>query len=144
MDSHDLLVYENEYFRAVHAACAIPGYLIVFAKEPAASLSLLSPAAQSALGPTLALLTRAVESVVHPERVYCLRIGEEQPQIHFHLFPRTEDMAEEYFAACGRSAAVNGARMFDWIRPLRALDSVPDEDRREVEATIQALRLHLG
>src|SRR6266581_3980072 len=68
--------FMNAHFRIEPcASCPIPGYLIVSPRVPVSSLAELSPDAQSALGATLVAATRAIEAVVHPQRVYCALFG---------------------------------------------------------------------
>jgi diadenosine tetraphosphate (Ap4A) HIT family hydrolase len=53
----DYLIYENAHFRAEQSVqCTVPGYLIVSAKYPVASLTSLGIDALQALGPTLAVV----------------------------------------------------------------------------------------
>jgi diadenosine tetraphosphate (Ap4A) HIT family hydrolase len=59
----------------------------------------MNPAALAALGPTLALVTAAIEAVLEPQRVYCSLFSEQTRAVHFHLFPRTEWLTAKYFAA---------------------------------------------
>ena len=81
----------NAHFRIEPcSSCFIAGYLIVSPRVQVSSLAELSADAQNALGVTLAAATCALESVVRPERVYCLLFAEETRSVHFHLFPRTD------------------------------------------------------
>jgi diadenosine tetraphosphate (Ap4A) HIT family hydrolase len=87
----DVSFWANGHFRVEPCiSCPIVGYLIVSPQAPVSSLSELSSSAQALLGPTLAASTRAIETVVQPERVYCLLFAEETRSVHFHLFPRTK------------------------------------------------------
>src|SRR5262249_56124358 len=79
--------------------CYIPGYLIVMPRVPVESLSLMSSAMLASLGPTLAVVTAAIEAVVGPQRVYCALFSEETRAVHFHLFPRTQCLTATYFPA---------------------------------------------
>ena len=107
----------NTHFRIEPcSSCPIGGYLIVSPRVPVSSLGKLSPAAQNALGATLAAATRAIESVVHPRRVYCALFAEETRSVHFHLFPRTASLLSSYFRAHPKDAEVSGPRLLDWAR----------------------------
>jgi hypothetical protein len=72
--------------------------------------------ALDSLGPTLALATRDIETVVCPERVYCTLFAEQSRNIHFHLFPRTTSLAEKYAAAHPDEREISGPRLMDWAR----------------------------
>jgi len=83
-------VYTNGHFCVEPCVtCFVPGYLLVTPQLSAASLSELGRDALASLGPTLAAVTRAIEVVVRPERVYCTLFAEETRSVHFHLFPRS-------------------------------------------------------
>jgi len=52
--------------------------------------------ATSLLGKTLALVTSAVSQVIQPAKIYCLQLREEASRLHFHIFPRTEEITGVY------------------------------------------------
>jgi diadenosine tetraphosphate (Ap4A) HIT family hydrolase len=110
-------VYANAWFRVEPCVtCFVPGYLIVTPQLPTASLSELEPGAVASLGPTLAAVTRAIEFVVRPERVYCALFAEETRSIHFHLFPRTAWLLSRYAAVHPTDREISGPRLLDWAR----------------------------
>jgi diadenosine tetraphosphate (Ap4A) HIT family hydrolase len=110
-------VYTNAYFCVEPCAtCFVPGYLIVTPQRRAVSLSQLESGGLTALGPTLAAATRAIEVVIRPERVYCALFAEETPFIHFHLFPRTAWLLSQYAAAHPADREISGPRLLDWAR----------------------------
>jgi diadenosine tetraphosphate (Ap4A) HIT family hydrolase len=134
------LIYENAQFRAEQSnSCALPGYVIVTARYPAPSLSTLRPEALALLGPTLWLVTRAVEVTVKPERVYCARYGEATAQVHFHVFPRTREMAEAFLAAHPDDREISGPKLFDWAVERFARDAAQGPDG-DLAVAIDALR----
>jgi diadenosine tetraphosphate (Ap4A) HIT family hydrolase len=96
--------------------CPIAGYLIVSPIIPASSLSELRREALDSLGATLAAATRAIEKVIHPERVYCALFAEEKHSVHFHLFPRSRWVLSRYAAAHQVERDVSGPQLFDWAR----------------------------
>ncbi len=107
----------NAYFRIEPCvSCPIAGYLIVSPHVPVSSLSRLSPEAQASLGPTLAAVTRAIEDVVRPERVYSLLFAEETRSVHFHLFPRADWLLSRYGSSHPSDGQVSGPRLLDWAR----------------------------
>ena len=114
----DHLVYENEHFRIEQCRdCPIPGYLIVIPKNQVRTLSAMKSEALAQLGRTLADATKAVEQIVNPERVYCARFGERDESVHFHLFPRTGWILEEYLKENPlETNDVNGPRLLAWAR----------------------------
>src|SRR6266566_9013163 len=110
-------VFLNAHFRIEPcSSCPIGGYLIVSPRVQVSSLSELSPDALNALGATLAAATRAIESVVHPRRVYCALFAEETGSVHFHLFPRTRWLLSSYSSAHPEDTDVSGPRLLDWAR----------------------------
>jgi len=110
-------VVENVHFRIEPcASCPLPGYLIVSPRIRVSSLTELSSDAQDALGKTLAACTHAIETVVHPRRVYCALFAEETRSVHFHLFPRTDWLLASYSRVHPHDADVSGPRLFDWAR----------------------------
>ncbi len=87
----------------------------------------MNPSALAALGPTLAMTTAAIEAVVRPQRVYCTLFSEETRAVHLHLFPRTEWLTSQYFAAHPDEIEISGPRLMDWSRrtfekPIRGMD----------------------
>ena len=109
-----LNVFLNTHFRIEPcSSCFIAGYLIVSPRVRVSSLAELSPDAQKALGVTLAEATHAIESVVHPRRVYCALFAEETGSVHFHLFPRTDWLLSSYSRAHPEDSEVSGPRLLD-------------------------------
>jgi diadenosine tetraphosphate (Ap4A) HIT family hydrolase len=107
----------NAHFRIEPCSSSpIAGYLIVSPRVRVSSLAELSPDAQHALGATLAAATRAIESIVHPRRVYCGLFAEETGAVHFHLFPRTDSLLSSYFHAHPEDTDISGPRLLDWAR----------------------------
>jgi len=107
----------NAHFRIEPCSnCPIGGYLIVSPRVPVSSLSQLSSEAQASLGSTLAAVTRAIEVVVRPKRVYCLLFAEETPSVHFHLFPRADWLLSQYARCHPADGQISGPRLLDWAR----------------------------
>ena len=107
----------NTHFRIEPcASCPIPGYLIVSPHVPVSSLAELSPDAQAALGATLVAATRAIEAVVHPQRVYCALFAEEMCSVHFHLFPRSDWLLSSYSRVHPEDIEISGPGLMDWAR----------------------------
>jgi diadenosine tetraphosphate (Ap4A) HIT family hydrolase len=130
-------VLTNENFTVeVCSDCYIPGYLIVAPSQAVESLSQMNSAAIAALGPTLAIVTAAIEAVVQPQRVYCALFSEETRPVHFHLFPRTEWLIRKYFAAHPHETEISGPRLMDWAR-LTFRKPILDKNRDE---TLEKIR----
>jgi diadenosine tetraphosphate (Ap4A) HIT family hydrolase len=126
------------------STCHIPGYLIVAPSDAVESLSEMSAAALAALGPTLAMATAAIEAAVQPRRVYCALFSEEVVAVHFHLFPRTEWLTSQYFAAHPNESEISGPRLMDWARrtfqkPIRGMDG--DEILEKIRAWLARFQL---
>ena len=138
------LVYENAHFRAEQSSdCYIPGYLILSAKERVASITGLTAAALQALGPTLAVVIDAIETVTRPELVYVARFGEEVKHLHCHLLPRTVALAAEFLTSAAGGDKLNGPLLLDWARTRYASDAVSAGQRVKVAEATQAIREHL-
>jgi hypothetical protein len=131
-------VLVNEHF-IIEACrnCYVPGYLIATPRQAVESLSQMNSATIAALGPTLAIVTAAIEAVVQPQRVYCALFSEETRSVHFHLFPRTEWLIVKYFAAHPHETEISGPRLMDWAR-LTFRKQILDMNRDEMLEKIRA------
>lgn len=144
MTNEQLLVFENTHFRAEQArSCVVPGYIIVTAKDVASSLSMLQRAAAESLGPTLTLVTSAIEIVLRPEIVYCARFGEETRQLHFHVFPRSARLTQEYRSAHPEGIVLHGPLILNWARERYSVVGASEADRLEVARATTAIRAHI-
>jgi len=115
----ELLVYSDALFVVEQCRdCFVPGYLIVSALSGAGGLEELAPEEQAALGNILALAVRAVKEVVRPHRVYCAQFGETEGPLHFHIFPRTEQITQEYVKEnpLEQGALIDGPGLLAWSR----------------------------
>lgn len=111
-----LLIYEDEVFRVEQCAtCLVPGYLVVEVMDDVSALAELPVNTSMRLGITLARTSRAIDRVLHPERVYCLLFAEAHHAVHFHLFPRSRWLLNA-FRTAKPGAAVSGPAIFDWAR----------------------------
>lgn len=111
------IIYKDCFFTIEHTVSYdIPGYLILsFNKHiPLADQGM---DVLSKLGPLLALSTQSIQEVVKPQKVYCLLFGEKNENPHFHLFPRTKELKQEYESLFGirPDGAVSGPDLFSWI-----------------------------
>jgi diadenosine tetraphosphate (Ap4A) HIT family hydrolase len=117
--------------------CYIPGYLIVTPRNAVESLSEMNSKVLASLGPTLAMTTAAIKAVVRPERVYCALFSEETRAVHFHLFPRTEWLTANYFAAHPHETEISGPRLMDWSRQMFQ-EPIVSMDRNETLEKVRA------
>lgn len=117
-EAHTYRVYANAHFTVAQCRdCAVPGCLIVATRDRVTRLAELGAEATAALGPTLQRAVAAVEQVLAPARVYCAQFGEAQPQLHFHVFPRTAEVTRDYRAERPAEAAlIHGPLLLDWAR----------------------------
>lgn len=134
-------VLANEHFIVEPCStCHIPGYLIVTPRDAVESLSRMHPVALAALGPTLAMTIAAIEAVVEPQRVYCALFSEETRSVHVHLFPRTQWLTSQYFAAHPDEKEISGPRLMDWARRTFQRP-IQDLDRHEI---LERIRVRLN
>jgi diadenosine tetraphosphate (Ap4A) HIT family hydrolase len=97
--------------------CDLPGYLVLVSHESKNALSQLSTAALAELGPTIARLESAIVQVSGAEHVYVVRFSEGLAAIHFHLFPRTRQLATQWLASAKPpDGNLNGPYIFAWAR----------------------------
>lgn len=97
--------------------CDVPGYLIVLPVARVHTLEELPAAAQKELGHVLAVVERAVVAVTGAERIYLLRFGESRGGLHFHVFPRTKDIAEQWRRSSrDLGDELIGESIFAWAR----------------------------
>jgi diadenosine tetraphosphate (Ap4A) HIT family hydrolase len=138
-------VYQSAHFQAVPCRdCNVPGYLILLPRSPSSRFSELGGAALAALGPTIATLEDAVLNVTECERIYLLRLSEGTKSIHFHVFPRTSEMAVQFRKEMKfNEAGLNGELLFYWARQHFKVAS-PAELSTTTLAVAERLRRSLG
>jgi diadenosine tetraphosphate (Ap4A) HIT family hydrolase len=97
--------------------CHLPGYLIVSPISGASSIAELTKEEQAALGGALAKAIEAVQKAVQPVRIYCAQFGEKGGPLHFHVFPRTEEVTREYLRENPlRGGMIDGPDLLNWAR----------------------------
>jgi len=118
MASLNYRLFAGEHFVIEQCrSCFVPGYLIVSTRHDAASLNELHADALAALGPALAQAVAAIQEVIQPVKIYCAQFGEEGHQLHFHVFPRTQEMTEVFLRENpDQRMPIHGPLFLDWAR----------------------------
>jgi diadenosine tetraphosphate (Ap4A) HIT family hydrolase len=118
-------VFRNAHFQAVPCRdCDVPGYLILLPLTPADRFNDLGAPALAVLGPTFAALEGALIDIIGCERVYFLRLSEGLNSVHFHVFPRTAELAVRFhMEMTPKDADINGELLFYWARKMFKVDS---------------------
>lgn len=97
--------------------CDVPGYIVLQPRQACNRLSELPNSVLEQIGPALARLEAAIQSVTDAEHIYVLRFSEGLPTVHFHLFPRTIALANAWLAAARPSEQnIIGPSLFAWAR----------------------------
>ncbi|MFD2645036.1 hydrolase [Pseudomonas japonica] len=83
------IIHESSHWVLNHRIdSALPGYLILSAKQITNSLAALAEQALAELGPLQARTQQAIEAHLHPQRLYISRFGHDAGHsIHFHFIP---------------------------------------------------------
>jgi len=112
----DNLLFQTHHFTVRQASrYRIPGYLIVQSRAPCVHVADLSPDQGTDLTQCLGGAEALVQKILQPDRIYILKLGEESPQIHFHIFSRTQTIAAAYLAQVSEKRPYSGARIVDWV-----------------------------
>ena len=112
-----MTIFENEHFDLKPCyTCPLPGNLILSAKVPSDAIHDMPLAAASALGPTLAAISRSIQTVLTSERIYTPLFCEAQRGVHFHIFPRTAWLREAYLTRYTLEKLIDGPRLLSWAR----------------------------
>jgi diadenosine tetraphosphate (Ap4A) HIT family hydrolase len=82
-------IHESPHWVVNHRMdSALPGYVMLRAKQMTNSLAALGPQALAELGALQASIQQAIETLLHPKRLYICRFGHEAGySIHFHFIP---------------------------------------------------------
>jgi len=83
------IIHESTHWVVNHRMdSALPGYLMLSAKQMTNSLAALPTQALAELGQLQALIQQAIETHLHPRHLYISRFGHEaRYSIHFHFIP---------------------------------------------------------
>lgn len=112
------IAFTNTWFRVEHCDdCFIAGHLIIRPQQNTNAITDLPEEALANLGKTMALCHDIINRIIKPTRIYTLSFCEVLPALHFHLFPRSENLRLAYDKARKlENQPVNGALFFDWAR----------------------------
>lgn len=103
------------------------GYCILFAKDHATELYLMSADSARLLHDEMRLVAEAIAAVVKPWKMNYECLGNSEPHVHWHLFPRRQDEADEL-----RRGPI-------WLRPeAERKVTLDDNDRRALIASIRS------
>jgi diadenosine tetraphosphate (Ap4A) HIT family hydrolase len=93
-------------------AYRLPGYLIVDTAMDVVRFAEIPPEERANLITIFQIAEELLIRLLGAERVYTLRFGESVNALHFHVVPRTREVA----LACGQtSEPLNGAKVVEWI-----------------------------
>jgi diadenosine tetraphosphate (Ap4A) HIT family hydrolase len=94
------IILETEHWLVSHRAdSALPGYLILGARQATDELHRLPESALAELGMLLAKLQQALQAVLDPEHLYVGRYGHTSGHaFHFHIIPICGWVKQRFFA----------------------------------------------
>jgi diadenosine tetraphosphate (Ap4A) HIT family hydrolase len=115
-DMDQFEIYRSDFYKLSQAySFRLPGYLILESHLPVTQFDDLPPAADADLARCFRIAERVLNAVLRPERVYFLRFGETTQAIHFHVVPRTSEIAQRYCHPAAVTPGLNGAEIVSWI-----------------------------
>jgi diadenosine tetraphosphate (Ap4A) HIT family hydrolase len=114
MDAYE--IYRSNFYKLSQAhSYRVPGYLILESLSPVKQFAVLPTDADADLAACFRIAERLLGSLLSTERVYFLRFGESIQTIHFHVVPRTAEIAQKYCHPAAVSPGLNGAEIVSWI-----------------------------
>lgn len=136
----DYLVCKNNYFSISHCYNnTVPGYLIVEPTINVSSVDGLNAAYLQYLGTSLACAIQLIKTIVRPIKIYCAQFGEEDANLHFHVFPRTSGITRQYLKTYpGQHQNIHGPILLDWARRVFRCSS--NRIDNEVSSVIAKMR----
>ena len=110
------MLYKNQFFNVALALDAlIPGYLIIRPNRKLEKFTELNIEEQLAFAGTVSICENIIEEIINPERIYLLNFAEIDRNLHFHIFPRSKELGEE-FKLIHKQEQINGPFLFQWAR----------------------------
>lgn len=93
------IILQTKYWSCDHAYdIPLPGFLFLKTNRHVESIASLNENEANEFGSVLLKITKAMDKILEPERIYVLRYGEVIRHVHFWLLPRTE----EAMKSCGK------------------------------------------
>lgn len=127
---------EDNYFRIEQSSeCNLPGYLILHLKTPCTSLTKLDDDIAIDLMLMIKHIQQAIQAVIQPEKIYVCSFAEVNPQLHYHIFPRTLAVTEAYLAD-QKQTAVDGLKLLDWAKNYYT-SSITEQQRLQIHQQLQ-------
>lgn len=136
-------IYRSDFYKLSQAySFRLPGYLILESLSPVAEFGDLPTAADAGLAECFRVAEQVLNALLSPERIYFLRFGETTQAIHFHVVPRTSEIAQRYCHPAAVTPGLNGAEIMSWIwvnhKDLNYSDADIDEFVRAARRHLQA------
>lgn len=93
------IILQTKYWSCDHAYdIALPGFLFLKTNRHVESVVDLNENEAKEFGTVLLSITKAINKILRPERIYVLRYGEVIRHVHFWLLPRTKEVLKN----CGK------------------------------------------
>lgn len=93
------IILQTKYWSCDHAYdIPLPGFLFLKANRHVESVASLNENEANEFGSVLLKITKAMDKILGPERIYVLRYGEVIRHVHFWLLPRTKEVMKN----CGK------------------------------------------
>ena len=90
-------VLQNRHWSVgVYPARQVPGWVVMQLRRHATSVADMTADELTSMGPTLAMVTRAIQSQTDAERVYFVSFGENHHHVHVLLIPRGPSIPIEH------------------------------------------------
>lgn len=126
------IIFQTKYWSCDHAFdIPLPGFLFLKTNRHVESITNLNENEAKELGPALLKITKAIDEILTPERIYVLRYGEVIKHVHFWLLPRTYEVLKN----CGKGPE-SVRTIVDFYR-----NNVSMKDKeKEILGTVEKLR----
>jgi diadenosine tetraphosphate (Ap4A) HIT family hydrolase len=114
----NLVVFESEHFIVKQCSdVLIPGYLIITPKIEVFFISDLSQDVLELLTHLISKVEKVVQEVLEVDMIYIAKFAEWKKGLHFHIFPRTENILFAYIKDNPTARdRISGPLIFDWSR----------------------------
>jgi diadenosine tetraphosphate (Ap4A) HIT family hydrolase len=118
----------DEMWRIAHAInTAVPGWLVLLPRRHVTSLAELTDAEAASLGNWQVRVSRALQTVLGCQKTYVAQFAEAEgfSHVHFHIVPRSADLASE----------LRGPRIFQLLGPADR-PTVSEQQVAEISAAL--------